>query len=275
MANVSAEQAEEKEKSELEEIVSVDLPAPKGWSKKFTPKKGGTLKRNEIVFISPTGDEIKNRRQLDQYLRAHPGGPSSSEFDWGTGDTPRRSARISEKVKTTPTPTEKSKKRTGSSGSRKANKKAKSAEEGDETEKEASNIEEKVPGEVDVEQAEGTEDKAKEDAIAEGGTTSQGEFNNTKADTVEKADQSEAVELESGKESMAKGDETDALPPKCDKEEASVAVNDKDSEVPVNSKFAATLCSNGEKEDEDNAKDDITCKCDGEQPPVEASTANC
>ncbi|ONK65104.1 uncharacterized protein A4U43_C07F33720 [Asparagus officinalis] len=68
-----------------EEVISVELPAPEGWKKKFTPKKGGTPKRNEIVFISPTGEEIANKKQLDQYLRAHPGGPPSSEFDWGTG----------------------------------------------------------------------------------------------------------------------------------------------------------------------------------------------
>lgn len=49
------------------------------------PKKGGTPHRNDIVFISPTGEEVKNKRQLDIYLRSHPGNPSSSEFDWGTG----------------------------------------------------------------------------------------------------------------------------------------------------------------------------------------------
>ena len=48
----------------------------------FTPQRGG---RSEIVFVSPTGDEIKNKRQLSQYLKAHPGGPAASEFDWGTG----------------------------------------------------------------------------------------------------------------------------------------------------------------------------------------------
>jgi len=48
----------------------------------FTPQRGG---RSEIVFVSPTGEEIKNKRQLSQYLKAHPGGPPSSEFDWGTG----------------------------------------------------------------------------------------------------------------------------------------------------------------------------------------------
>ncbi|XP_068650551.1 methyl-CpG-binding domain-containing protein 11-like isoform X2 [Aristolochia californica] len=86
------------------DVVSVDLPAPAGWMKKFIPRKWGTPKRNEIVFISSTGEEIKSKRQLDQYLRSHPGGPSSSDFDWGTGDTPRRSARISEKLKASETP---------------------------------------------------------------------------------------------------------------------------------------------------------------------------
>ncbi|XP_043697635.1 methyl-CpG-binding domain-containing protein 11-like isoform X2 [Telopea speciosissima] len=86
----------------------------------FTPKKGGTPRRNEIVFISPTGEEIKNRRQLEQFLKSNPEGPSLSEFDWGTGDTPRRSARISEKTKMTETPeTEPPKKRERKSSSKK------------------------------------------------------------------------------------------------------------------------------------------------------------
>ncbi|XP_068634423.1 methyl-CpG-binding domain-containing protein 11-like [Aristolochia californica] len=88
----------------LVDVVSVDLPAPAGWKKKFIPRKVGTPKRNEIVFTSPTGEEIKSKRQLYQYLRSHPGGPSSSDFDWGTGDSPRRSPRISEKLKTFETP---------------------------------------------------------------------------------------------------------------------------------------------------------------------------
>ncbi|CAJ1944570.1 unnamed protein product [Sphenostylis stenocarpa] len=87
-----------------EEPLSLELPAPSGWQKKFFPKKSGTPKKNEIVFTAPTGEEIHNRKQLEQYLKAHPGGPAVSEFDWGTGETPRRSARISEKAKTTPPP---------------------------------------------------------------------------------------------------------------------------------------------------------------------------
>ncbi|XP_028108874.1 uncharacterized protein LOC114307678 [Camellia sinensis] len=63
------------------------------------PKKAGTPKKNKIIFITPTSKEIINRKQLEQYLKSHPGNPAISEFDWGTGETPRRSARISEKAK--------------------------------------------------------------------------------------------------------------------------------------------------------------------------------
>ncbi|XP_047938503.1 methyl-CpG-binding domain-containing protein 10-like [Salvia hispanica] len=81
------------------DVVPADLPAPSGWSKKFAPKKSGTPQRNDVVFVSPTGEEIKSKRQLEQYLKSHPGGPSASEFVWSKGDTPRRSARLSEKSK--------------------------------------------------------------------------------------------------------------------------------------------------------------------------------
>lgn len=69
----------------------------------FLPKLDGVTKKNEIIFIAPTGEEIHSKRQLDQYLKSHPGNPAPSKFDWGTGETPRRSARISEKAKATPT----------------------------------------------------------------------------------------------------------------------------------------------------------------------------
>lgn len=85
-----------------EEGFSVELPAPTGWKKKFMPKKRGTPKKNEIVFTAPTGEEITNKRQLEQYLKSHPGGPPASEFYWGSGETPRRSARVSEKAKVGP-----------------------------------------------------------------------------------------------------------------------------------------------------------------------------
>ncbi|CAA2969326.1 methyl- -binding domain-containing 11-like [Olea europaea subsp. europaea] len=86
---------ENDEESKQNEVVTIELPAPPGWIK----KEGGTPGRNYVVFTSPTGEDIKTKRQLDQYLKSHPGGPSAVDFDWGTGDTPRRSTRLSEKSK--------------------------------------------------------------------------------------------------------------------------------------------------------------------------------
>ncbi|KAL7222324.1 hypothetical protein ACSBR1_024098 [Camellia fascicularis] len=85
-----------------DDVVSVELPAPPTWKKLFMPKKGGTPRKTKIVFIAPTGEEINNKKQLEQYLKSHPGNPAVSEFDWGTGETPRRSGRISAKAKATP-----------------------------------------------------------------------------------------------------------------------------------------------------------------------------
>lgn len=123
---------------EKDEVVSLELPAPPGWTKKYLIKKGGTPKKNEIVFKAPSGDEITNRKQLDQYLKQHPGGPAISEFDWGTGDTPRRSARISEKSKATPPPEVETpkKKARRTSASKKDKKETETAPEGTEEKKE-------------------------------------------------------------------------------------------------------------------------------------------
>ncbi|XP_024979256.1 methyl-CpG-binding domain-containing protein 11-like isoform X1 [Cynara cardunculus var. scolymus] len=108
-----------------DEAVSLELPAPSGWKKMCLLKKGGTPRKNETVFTAPTGEEITNRKQLEQYLKSHPGGPKISEFDWGSGETPRRSSRISEKVKSTPPPAENEpvKKRPRKSSSSKKDKK--------------------------------------------------------------------------------------------------------------------------------------------------------
>jgi len=130
------------EKETQDEIFSMDLPAPPGWTKKFMPKKAGTPKKNEIIFAAPTGEEITNKRQLEQYLKLHPGGPKISEFDWGTGETPRRSVRISVKAKATPPPpeTEPPKKRSRKSP----------ASKNDNKEKEVATEETEVVKEVDV-----------------------------------------------------------------------------------------------------------------------------
>ncbi|KAG2317780.1 hypothetical protein Bca4012_068725 [Brassica carinata] len=106
-----------------EESVSVELPAPSSWKKLFFPNKVGSVKKTEIVFVAPTGEEISNRKQLDQYLKSHPGNPSITEFDWTTSGTPRRSARIiDKKTKSTPSPDKeppKKRGRTNSPGSKK------------------------------------------------------------------------------------------------------------------------------------------------------------
>ncbi|KAL0924094.1 hypothetical protein M5K25_004899 [Dendrobium thyrsiflorum] len=106
------------------EIDCMELPAPAGW-KKFIPMDGAP-KRNRVSFISPTGEEIKNRRHLDRFLRPHPGGPSPTECDWGYRDTPRRSIRIREKVKASESlendqPKKRQRKLNSSKGKRKMN----------------------------------------------------------------------------------------------------------------------------------------------------------
>lgn len=86
------------------------------------------------MFIAPTGEEINNRKHLEQYLKSHPGNPPLSHFDWGNGETPRRSSRISEKVKASPSPeVEPGKKRTRKSSSFKKSAEAADDEEEEET----------------------------------------------------------------------------------------------------------------------------------------------
>ncbi|KAK6795517.1 hypothetical protein RDI58_008970 [Solanum bulbocastanum] len=87
------------------DVSPVELPAaPLSWKKLLMPKKGVRAKKNEVVFVAPTGEEIRNKRQLEKYLKTHNGNPGMSEFDWTTGEAPRRSARISQKVKAMPLP---------------------------------------------------------------------------------------------------------------------------------------------------------------------------
>lgn len=123
------------------------------------PKRGGT--KNEIIFTAPTGEEITNRRQLEQYLKSHPGSPATSEFDWGTGETPRRSARISEKAKTAPPreigpPKKRSRK---ASASKKDNKE----KDPDVRMEEAENAENKADDEIKTSEKEIQDDKKKDE----------------------------------------------------------------------------------------------------------------
>ncbi|KAF3620636.1 Methyl-CpG-binding domain-containing protein 11 [Capsicum annuum] len=118
---------------EKNDVVPIELPAPPGWKKRFTPRKTSKPRRNHIVFVAPDGDEITSKRQLEKYLKSHPGGPPASEFDWGTGDTPRRSSRLGEKSKATETPES----ATPSKKPRKSSSKKGAKEDGDEQEAEA------------------------------------------------------------------------------------------------------------------------------------------
>ncbi|XVF34636.1 hypothetical protein REPUB_Repub18cG0076100 [Reevesia pubescens] len=175
----SVENEKEKEiESRKEDVVCLELPAPPGWKKKFMPKKGGTPKKNEIIFTAPTGEEISNKRQLEKYLKANPGAPAVSEFDWGTGETPRRSARINEKVKAMPTPESEPPKKRGrkSSASKKDNKELETAPEGTEETKdvhmeEAEKSEkENMEGEAEKSEKENVEGEAEKVAVKENET---------------------------------------------------------------------------------------------------------
>ncbi|XP_022965863.1 methyl-CpG-binding domain-containing protein 10-like isoform X2 [Cucurbita maxima] len=105
----------------------------------FFPKQGKSPRKHEVIFITPTGEEINHKRRLDQYLKAHPGGPAAAEFDWSTGETPRRSARISEKSKVTPPVEREHPKRRRSSVSKKDIKETEAEPEVLEEEKEIDN----------------------------------------------------------------------------------------------------------------------------------------
>ncbi|KAA8540493.1 hypothetical protein F0562_024588 [Nyssa sinensis] len=166
-----------------DDVVSLDLPAPPAWKKLFMPKKG-TPKKNEIVFIAPTGEEINNKRQLEQYLKSHPGNPAISEFDWGSGETPRRSTRISEKAKATPPSAESElpKKRSRkSSGSKKDSNEMESATEDLEGKKEIEMQDAEVTEKKNAEADKG-EDASEKKLVFENGCKTQEEADKTKMD---------------------------------------------------------------------------------------------
>ncbi|TVU45888.1 hypothetical protein EJB05_05404, partial [Eragrostis curvula] len=142
-----------------------DLRVP-GLICRLNPIRGGKF---EIIFVSPTGEEIKSKRQLTQYLKAHPGGPASSEFDWNTSETPRRSARISEKVKTTESPEgEKTPKRQRSSSKRGKKEKNEDAVDATETGDHGTS-EEAKSADVEMKDAENAKEDKKEAPSADAG----------------------------------------------------------------------------------------------------------
>lgn len=77
------------------------LTAPPGWTKKLVPAKGTniTLRKHDVVFVAPDGQEIPSQWHLRRYLKAHPGGPAFSEFIWSSGEESiRRSARAIKEI---------------------------------------------------------------------------------------------------------------------------------------------------------------------------------
>ncbi|KAA8535111.1 hypothetical protein F0562_030114 [Nyssa sinensis] len=232
-----------------EEVVSLELPAPPGWKKKFMPKKGGTPKKNEIIFTAPTGEEITNRRQLEQYLKSYPGGPAISEFDWGTGETPRRSARISVRAKATPPPeSEPPKKRSRkSSASKKDNK-----------EKEVAPDETEVAKEVHMKEAEKTEmDNAAEEIEKDVVKENQEENKDATQVTGGKAEGSHPEEVKLGEDIQMPND----------------AVHKKSAEEPGNSKetLVGEVADGSEATQKEKEKtDDVKVQEKVQQTPAEA-----
>ncbi|KAG2622248.1 methyl-CpG-binding domain-containing protein 11-like [Panicum virgatum] len=259
-----------------EEVVSVEMPAPEGWTKKFTPQRGG---RSEIVFVSPTGEEIKNKRQLSQYLKAHPGGPPAAEFDWGTGDTPRRSARISEKVKVFDSPEgEKIPKRSRNSTGRKGKQEKKEAPETEEAKdakagkdaKEAPNEDaakdtdvEMKPGEEVKEAPTGTEDAEKAADKADAPAPAPAEEEKKETEKPAETDVAPSASLE--KKDTAEEKKEDAKP--AEPEAPAPASNPTENSAPAPTETAAPVSE---------TKSDAAAPASGAKPdaaaPVENST---
>ncbi|MED6162912.1 hypothetical protein PIB30_074972 [Stylosanthes scabra] len=269
--NASKEEQQQQQHQEQEEVLSVELPAPPAWNKLFFPKKVGTPRKSEIVFIAPTGEEISSRKQLEQYLKAHPGNPAISEFDWGTGETPRRSARISEKVKSSPpTDSEPAKKRSRkSSGSKKENKETEpSSEEGKEKitteeaegdddagEKQLENGDEnKIDGDVDKKE---TDLNSKNDAEKIENNHAEGENVTADKPPVEEAqNQVASAEKVAGEASNAvvteASQENGAIEDKQDKSDAVIleAKDNTEKEIPIAGPPASAEETNSAKQDE-------------------------
>ena len=177
------------------------------FSLQFFPKKGGTPRKNEVMFIAPTGEEINNKRQLELYLKAHPGNPAISEFDWGTGETPRRSARISEKVKVTPpSESEPLKKRGRKSLGTKDNKEVEAAPGETEGTKEIQMQDAEAAGKEDAEA--GKEKDVSKETLVENGDKTQKDADQKSADAGK--DEKKETDAEESKNSNASAEAPDA-----------------------------------------------------------------
>lgn len=213
----------EDQRGPVDGVVSVELPAPATWKKLCMTKKGGASRKNEVVFITPTGEEISSRKQLAQYLKSHTGNPAISEFDWGTGETPRRSARISEKVRVTP-PSEEiepPKKRVRkSSGTKK--------------EKEMETGKEEMGGKKDTEMLDAEVDEKKNDEGKEIDLREENEVK-TEGKTQEDADKKSDTDIQLDRKDPDENDVTEATPNMGEKvEEEQVPLFEKPDSQPGN-----------------------------------------
>lgn len=225
------------------------------------PKTGITPRKNEIMFIAPTGEEINNRKQLEQYLKSHPGNPAISEFDWTTGDTPRRSARISEKAKTTPPPSESEppkKRGRKSSGSKKDIKEKEAASEGTEDNKDIE------MQDMEVSEKENAEEKekcvSKEDQVENGGNPQK------EADHTENSD----AYMEEPSQEKASGitqKDKEAKIADDSKEEAAQVEATVEKDVKIQSDTEETKDINVEEaaQDEVTVGKDVIIQCDTEE----------
>ncbi|CAK9228505.1 unnamed protein product [Sphagnum troendelagicum] len=77
-----------------EGVVIQELSSPplQGWKKK---KIGGIPTGKDVSYITPDGEEISSKRQLQKHLKGHPGCPTGANFDWTSGESRRRSLRLS------------------------------------------------------------------------------------------------------------------------------------------------------------------------------------
>ncbi|MCD9644674.1 hypothetical protein HAX54_033084 [Datura stramonium] len=223
----------------------------------FLPKKGGTPKKNEIVFTAPTGEEITTRKQLEKYLKSHPGGPPVAEFDWGTGETPRRSARIIEKAKAAPSSplSEPAKKRSRKSSASKKDSKDKTVPEETEAAKD-DDMEEAEKHEKDTAVMDAEKDvEQKQDENQDETQDGEGE--------VEKKEEAQATEKDVQKKDEIKSSENDVVKENIDEKKdegqnADDKVEDAPSEEPQVGKDVEMADNVGHPKDVEEAPVDKT-----------------
>ena len=51
-------------------------------------KKGEISRKKDVIFVALDGEEVKNKRQLDKYIKSHPGTAIASDFDWSVPGLP-------------------------------------------------------------------------------------------------------------------------------------------------------------------------------------------